>query len=238
MHKLWAGLLVFLVFATADAACINTREIKKGSGYTFSLALIDSFGYAKSGLERFSSEVPSRDTNFVSSAGQLMYEVKLAAKDYECAASIVASYKSSKNEAIQTAAEAAYRVYTSIVALDQQLINEYKKVLDGKVRDAETSAFVERIADLAARKDEVWKTLPIASVSAAHALVALPKTKGGKLEQWNIIAAQRNVLKIEIRKTLGEMVTAGAKAGQSSVEACGALLYEFLSNTEWKRRSE
>ena len=101
--KLVIGLVAVLSthVTSFSQTCLSARKVRSENVYAFSLALIDSFSYAKDALDRGNSQ----ETPF-----DLIQSAKFVQRDHACAARSVEPYTASKNEKIQLAAEGAHVV--------------------------------------------------------------------------------------------------------------------------------
>ena len=233
------AMLVLSLGATPVRALCFKQTVQKDSPYHYALALIDSFSYAKSALGRFRPDLTNTEPdNFLSALGDFAYEVKLANKDYECAASMIEGYTTSNQEAIVLSSMGTYHVFTSIMELNNADLAGMLKLLDGKSTLPNIGSFIERQADLRVQTNETWKTLLLATIAATHAFVEFVQVDGEPKPRLNLTSTQREEILGSIRKVFGEAVEGGVKAGQSSLLFSASTLYEFLSNPEWKSRIE
>jgi hypothetical protein len=92
----------------------NDRQPNK-----YIVSFIDSLGYAKESIARVQQgkNTKSDDTFF-----DLMYALKLAKSDLECAASLVSPYTTSVNEAIKVSASSAELSFIQLAELQAQIV--------------------------------------------------------------------------------------------------------------------
>jgi hypothetical protein len=91
-------------------------------------------------------------------------------------------------------------VYSALILLNDQNIGELLKILFLK-NDLEISATVNRITDTAVKINEVWRTLPVVTAAATHALVRQPARKDDQLSSLRITSAQRKAITDGLLKT-------------------------------------
>ena len=76
--------------------------------------------------------------------------------------------------------------------------------------------------------------LLLATVAATHALVEMPQQKDEHLSKLRITARERRMLAERIESDFGLAVRVGMKGGQIPLAGSAAMLYGFVSNTDWK----
>lgn len=203
-------------------------------------ALMDSFHFAKVASDRYTQALETflrdmdrlrnkpdatrADINVVIST--LTYEVKVAGEDYLCAASMLEKFKRSDIEAIRGSAEAAHTVYTTLAKIDREILSEMSRNNS------------DRVTDLSIAKNQTWKTLVLAGVMTTHALVEVPKDPNERLNRLSITRSERVGILKRLKEIFGLSITGGLQAGQTSLEAAGATIYEFLSERGWKALDE
>jgi hypothetical protein len=212
----------------ANPACLSILEVQRENSYFFALALVESFSYAQTALDRAPEKQTADPTDLIAATRQ-------ASLDFDCAARLVEPYKSSADETIKTGAEAAHLAYSMFIKLNDDLLDLYKKALNGETA-GRMGDLSDRLAQNRVLRDESWRALPLAVAAATHALVELPSDPNQKLSTLKITATQRGKLKTKLREIFGEQITHGPKAGQIPLTASGALMYEFLNTPGWKTR--
>ena len=94
---------------------------------------------------------------------------------------------------------------------------------------------LESQAELGASYDEAWKLLIPAATAATYSVVEEdPAT--GRMSGLALTAKQRNEILQKLRSEFGEEITKGMKAGQISLVAAAAVLYEVIGNQPRKTR--
>jgi hypothetical protein len=224
--------LLFLTSNNLDAGVCLPPETKINSPYHYMVALADALGLAKSARDR-SSQPSDVSPDPISKAAEAMLAMKLAQRDYECAASHVAPYKTSMNEAIKTSAQGTTSVFTDLVELDKQSVELYKKLLDTRAVAKDLPSYVEQAAELGAKADDIWKLLPLAVIAATYAVVeADPST--GKMSRLSLTTRQRNDILKKLKDTFGPSIEKGMQVGQLGLEASAGVLFQFLNDRQRK----
>jgi hypothetical protein len=195
------------------------------------MALIDSFAYAKSALDKAQHLEEIDDLSFT----EMIYQLKSSQEDFKCAARIVAAYADNKDKTIAASADLAKAIFDGLIRLDDDLVNLTKSVLDntGKPNWSE-GEFAEKLAEIRVAIDETWKALAGAAVLATYVLVQMPAGKEEKLSSLRIKSQDRKSLLQKLEREFGPAVQSGLKGGQHALLVSAALLYQFLSNSAWK----
>ncbi|OFV97068.1 MAG: hypothetical protein A3H94_00875 [Acidobacteria bacterium RIFCSPLOWO2_02_FULL_60_20] len=206
----------------------STISARDAEPFRYTMALVESFSYAKSAL----SQVAPGDTpNGAPDLTEMIYQLKSAAEDYKCAAESVAGQPKSKDEKIALSAEAAKSTFLALITHEERMIQLVKDTLDRKVSAGDLA---ERLAEIRVEVDETWRMLLLATVAATHALVEMPQQKDEHLSKLRITARERRMLAERIESDFGLAVRVGMKGGQIPLAGSAAMLYGFVSNTDWK----
>lgn len=219
--------------ATALAGVCQPPTVQKQSPYHYLVSLSEALGYAKSGLDRSS---PTGLGSSKPSDFDLLFGLKLAKADFECAKEQVVPYGTSSNKAIKTSAQGATLVFALLVDLEQRSIEEYKTLLDAAAGgNLKRGTMLERQAELAVKYDEAWKLLITAVIASTYAVVELePAT--GRMSRLGLTRTQRDEVLKRLHSTFGDDVKGGMKAGQLPLMAAAAALYEILGDPQRKLR--
>ena len=221
-----------LLATSAQAGVCQPPTVEKDSPYRYVLTLADALGYAKSGLDRTApSQLGQKPTDF-----DFLLGLKLGKADYECAKSQVAPFSASSNEAIKLSAQGVAIVFSVLVNLQQRSVDEYKALLDANAEGKlKPGTLLERQAELAASYDEAWKDLIPAVIASTYAVVEVePST--GLMSRLGLTRVQRDEILQTLTSAFGNDVRGGMKAGQTSLTAAAAALYQVLADPQRKLR--
>jgi len=232
--SLFLASIFFLSARNLGAGLCVPPGPKVESPYHYLLALADSLAWAKSARDR-ASRAPSSEEGPISQLTDMMLALKLAQRDYECAAVYVAPYKGSSNKAIRLSAQTTFHVFTLLVEHGDQVLQQYKKALDVREGSGSLGDYLEEIAELGARADDIWKTLPLGVIAATYAIVEA-EPGSDKLSRLSLTTAERTDILKKLKDTFGSRVEKGMQAGQLALEASAGALYGFVSDTTWKSR--
>jgi hypothetical protein len=172
----------------------------------------------------------------LSSHYDLLLGLKLGKADFECAESQVSPYAASSVETIQISARGAALVFARLAELHQKSVAQHTALLNsiGKGR-MEPGTVLESQAELGASYDEAWKSLIPAATAATFSVVEEDPTTG-RMSGLALTAKQRDKILRNLRSTFGDEITKGMKAGQTSLVASAAVLYEVIGNQPRKTR--
>jgi hypothetical protein len=221
---------IVLLPGNAEALCVP-RFVTGSPTYIYVSTFVDSLTYA-----REASELTDRASVSLAQAGDVggyMLNIKQAGERYRCAASLLDRYLAAPNDAIKTSAESAHFVYTTLRDLDGQFLDEIRSVLDSR-GPIQTGTILDRLSDLATKKNTAWKMLLLAAVGATHALVVMPERQDERLSRLSVTQTERSVLLREIESSFGAGVKQGLRAGVSALDGAAAALYSFLADQRWK----
>ena len=206
--------------------------IEKESAYHYLLSLADSFGYAKEAIDRHAEP---ESTSFEDNNFKFLYATKLSKSDYECAASQVAPYSTSSDETIKLSALGVGMVFLRLADLQEQGVLEFKAVLDAGPKEFKQGTFSERQAERATLINDTWKLLIPAAIAATYTVIEKdPET--GLMSRLSLTTKQRTEVLEKLRSAFGVEVTRGMKAGQISLVAAAAAIYEVIGNQPRKTR--
>lgn len=222
------AILCVIQTPTNAGLCIQP-VVQKEIPYQYLVSLTDAFSYAKSGLDRFPGRKDER-----ADAGTLAFEtfldLKLAKADLECAASQISPYSTSADRSIKRSAEVGAVSFTLLADLLDKLAADYKVLHDSPPQGhVKYETLLANQAERAAAFDEAWKMLIPAATAATYSVVEEdPQT--GLMWDLALTMTQRDDIRQRLRTTFGEEVTKGMKAGQLSLVAAAAVLYEGIGN--------
>jgi hypothetical protein len=165
----------------------------------------------------------------------LMYDLKLAKADFECAAALVSSYKTSTSEAIKLSAGAAEQSFTQLADLQSETVADLNHVLNAGEREIPKGTLIERRAQRAVSADNAWKLIPQAAIAATYSVVEEDKeTK--LMSRLALTKTQQDEILRRLRALSGDDVTNGIRAGQHSLVAAASVLYEVVGKQGRKTR--
>ena len=192
--------------------------------------------YAKSGLDRFRKA--SLDTKDRDVAFSLLYALRLANADFECAASQVTPYSDDSRKEVQMSATAAALAFLKLAELIDEQRSYYKQLLDAlPSRIPRVGSMLDKQAEHAASVDNAWKMLVPAAIAATYAVIEQdPAT--GLMSRLSLSASERDTILHRLRDVLGDGVTRGVQAGQMALVSAGAVLYEVIGNQGRPTRGE
>lgn len=229
VQSLLAIAILCVVHAPLHGGLSIPPVVQKESPYQYILSFTHALSYAKSALNRI-----QKDPILLSSDYDLLLALKLGKTDFECAKSQVSPYAASSFETIQISARGAALVFARLGDLREKSVAQYTELLNSiGERRVEPGTILEKQAELGASYDETWKLLIPAAVAATHSVVEDdPAT--GRMSGLALTAKQRDEILESLRSTFGEEITMGIKAGQISLVAAAAVLYEAIGNQSRK----
>ena len=235
--RMRAALLIVgaaVVDTPAHAGVCQPPTVEKESPYRYAVTLADALSYAKSALDRTSpATLGSEPTNFA-----VLFAMKLAKADFECAQSQVEPFVPSSNEAIETSARGAGMAFKLLAAFVQKTIDDHKALLDSVAegKPLKPGTALEREAELAASADDVWKNILIPSVIAGtYAVVEVDQTTG-LMSRLALTRAERDQILQRLTSTFGDEVKAGLAVGQIPLMTAAAVLYKVVGDPKRKLR--
>jgi len=223
--------ILCVVHTPVHAELCMPPVVQKDSPYQYILTLVDAMSYAKSALAHMPKNMNSQSSEY-----DLLLGLKLGKADFECAALQVSPYAASSPETIQISARGAALVFARLADLREKSVSQYTAILnstDG--RGIEQGTVLEKQAELGAAYDETWKLLAPAAAAATYSVVEEDPTTG-RMSGLALTAKQRDDILQTLRSTFGEEITRGIKAGQISLVAAAAVLYEVIGNQSRKTR--
>lgn len=227
------GLAFLILWDTSSHAglCLPPA-FEKESGYHYLLSLNTSFSYAKDAVERLGGK---SSTDADEEIFKVLFGLKLAKTDFECAAAQVSPYTASTNEAIRASANGVGTIFLRLAEFQEQTAHEIKLTVDAGPSEFKQGTFLEGQAERAASMDETWKLLVPASIMATYSVIEEdPAT--GRMSRLTLTTKQRDEVLRGLRSIFGEQVTKGIKAGQISLVAAAATIYEVIGNQPRKTR--
>jgi hypothetical protein len=207
---------------------------EKDQPYNYLVSFIDSLGYAQEAIAKVQQKQnTTRDDAFF----DLMYGLKLAKSDFDCAASLVSPYTSSANEAIEMSSRSAELAFTQLAQLQAQIVADLKSILDNGPQMFQEGTAKERMAERASAMDDAWKLLLPAAISATYSVVEEDKMTNLMSRLALTRSQQKEIIK-RLHSVFGPQVTKGVRAGQHSLLAAGSTLYEVIVRQPRKTRDE
>ncbi len=233
------GAALFLAHTPVQAGLCTPPVVEKESPYAYMVSLAEALSYGKSGLDRLGLKDQNRkDPDSTSAIFNRLLGLKLGKADYECAASHVQPYAASSHKAIQTSAQGVALVFARLAELNDKSVAEDKAMLnsigEGK---GELGTFLERQAELGASYDETWKFLIPSAIMGTYAVVEKDPTTG-LMSGLAMTASQRDEILGKLRSTFGAEITKGMKAGQISLIAAAAILYDVIGIQQRRPRGQ
>jgi hypothetical protein len=126
-------------------------------------------------------------------------------------------------------------VFRGLIELDREFIEQHKRLLSLAPNSPDLGTYLEQSAELGAKADDIWKTLPLAVIASTYSVVEVdPSTR--KLARLTLSSTQRAEIVKKLSDTFGPSIQKGMQAGQLSLEAAAGALYQFLSDKQWKSR--
>ncbi len=128
-----AYALAMLALASAvnsDARVCSPTKTEKDEGLQYVANLIDSYSWAKEGLAAlpdFNQQPQGRD--LIGYVTDYMIGLKRASENYECAATLIEPYATSKNRPVQISATGSAASYRSLISLNSTFV----KTLQGYI---------------------------------------------------------------------------------------------------------
>jgi hypothetical protein len=172
----------------------------------------------------------SEKDDFVS----LMKDLQVFGDEIQQANSLVKPHTKSENELIRKSAIGFSKLYAAIVTNNEQAIDLLEDALNDP-RDfvSKQGTWLRKLSENTARNEQLWRMMLDLTVLSTYALMDENRVEDGKLPFLRITKNERDRLRLALRKTFGEKVTEGIKAGQFPLEGSGGLLWVFLSKP-WK----
>ena len=230
---------VSLLHTPAYGGLCMPPAVEKESPYAYMVSLTEALSHGKEGLDRLDARDQGLKAPDPSSVHyDLLLALKLGKADYECAATQVQPYVASSNEAIQTSAKGVAFVFISLGALNDKSVAEHTAMLNAIAEGkGEIGTFLERRAELAKSYDETWKLLVPMVITGTYAVVDKDPTTG-LMSGLAMTAVQRDQILGKLRRTFGDEITKGIKAGQISLVAAAAVLYHVIGSQKRRPRGQ
>jgi len=227
-----AMLAVAFSFNSEARICSPTRA-EKDEGLQYVTNLIDSFSWAKEGLAAlpdFAKE-PQNVDQVIGYVTAYMVGLKRASENYECAATLVEPYTTSKNRPVQISATGTASSYRALISLNSQFIKTLKDILNGS--KTSPGVFADKMSDFAIQADKAWEQLLNGTAAATFAVVVFPKEKE-VVSTLTMTAAQRKQFDKRLEEIFGEALKKDMKGIDTTFEGSGWVLYEFINRPQWK----
>jgi hypothetical protein len=243
-HKL-APLVLILLFApfSAEAACIfGGGAAGQSAGYHYAVAYINSITAADAGLKRISKTArdlkPADDyPGALASFSNALKEYELAARDFECAASLVQRQEkfspggSSKLENDQTrvarmTASLAKMLYLQLAKEARAIASIFSARMKDSITDVE---FAEQAAKGSANLDDIPRELFSSSPGVTHALIDPRPDASNHVSRLRITGKERDDLIAMLEREFGEKIIGSSKKGGPAMESIAAILRDWLA---------
>jgi hypothetical protein len=237
MARASAGVVVLLLAfaAGAEAVCApSVRLAGDDPAYRYVGAYIDALSYGKQATQRLSSEKAGE--SLVASATRTLTELELGAKDFDCAARLIAAQEeytsddSSEMDAevlrlARRAAGVTKLAYLGLAEASRSSRDLMEEMLAGRVQTNEMPA---RMARISTQAHEYWRTIFFTVPAVTHVLVDPEPDRAGRLSRLRITGSQRRDLVKSIDDTFGQAARK-ASANQPPPDATAAMLRQFLT---------
>jgi hypothetical protein len=172
----------------------------------------------------------SKKNDFVST----MKDLQVFGYEIQHANSLIQRHSRSRNDLIKESAFRFSQLYAAIVTNNEQAIDLLEDVLNDP-RDviSKQGTWLRKFSENTARNEQLWGMMLDLTVLSTYTLVDENRMEDGNIRFLRITKNERDQLRAALRKTFGEKVTEGIKAGQFPLEGSGGLLWVFLSKP-WK----
>jgi hypothetical protein len=246
MYKLVVmAVALSLITGLAEAACIFGGGVAgQNAAYHYAFAYINSIIAADAGLKRISkiskgakqiNDYPSAVAAFAND----LKEYELAARDFECAASIIepqgkfSPSGSSEIEKDQTelARETATLAELFYLRLSKET-RELASIFVARMKDSLTDVeFAERAARVSANLHDLPRELFSLTPSVPQVLIDPKPDSANRMSRLRITATERKDLIDNLDQGFGKGITESRKGDRPALEAAAALLRQWLATS-------
>jgi hypothetical protein len=236
---------VWLSVHSADAACIFGGGVAGQSvAYHYAVSFINSITAADTGLKRISA-VAKRSTPAPDDATALvgiseaLRDYELAARDFECAASLIAPHEKfsaggsnkmaqEQSDTARMAAKYARALYLDLAKESREIASAILDKLKGTITNIELA---ERMAKISANLDDDPRELFSLVPGVLHVLVDPMPDSTNRMSRLCITARERDDLIKMLDAAFGERVTKKTKGDRPAIEAAAAMLRQWLATS-------
>jgi len=212
---------------TAPSCKYLAPEVKPDDPFQFAMAFVESLSYAKTAFRPPTPDLASADAALQLS--DLIFRMKAADLDYNCAAELLSGYQKSKKATTALAATNTVLLFRSLSDKEKESIELLKRYAANPTPDLS-----EQMADLRLQRANIWEELPLAVIGVTFALASDQQDSKGKLSSLTITSQQRRAIMEALEKTFGPVVKGGLKDGQDNVAATAVTLYTWIADKAWK----
>ena len=226
-----AGLAVLLLWwQPASAAICFPPEVRPESAFHYYVALADALTRTKGARDRVLAAFREKAGRF--SPTDAMIALKTAQQDYQCAASYLAPYRESKNEAIVTSSRGAGDALLVLRDLTGAIVDDIKALLDSTGTGGGEGTRAERDAERTLAVNGAWQALLVSVVAATHAIVEFnPTTK--KADRFSLTGKQRKEMIHRLEKSFGPSIRSQRTAAMP-LETSVKMLLTYLKDRSWR----
>ena len=238
--------LILLTAATgvAEGVCVPPATTRDPL-VAYVTSYIESLSYADSAVQRGTASA-NVDGVAIAVTIQVMTNLELVARDYECAASVFGRSTANpfpatpdklgrehRDLAAQNA-DTAQLAYLALAQKNRDRANLLQSVLNGSRRAEDLPQLV---ANISADTTELLGMLVTVSTIVTHLLVDPTPGPAGRMDNVRITRKHRDDLLNLITARFGSRAAKFA-AGTPYVEAAAALLRQFLTQPGWRYKAE
>src|SRR5438552_20743 len=143
------GLAIFFGLACAEqtlpSCAYLATEVKPDDAFQFTVAFLESLSYAKTA---FRPSTISADAGPLLQLSDLIFRVKAAGLDYECAAELLRGYRRSKDTSIALTAMTTVLTYQSVSDMEKESVVLLKSLASEGSEKIGSADLAEKMADL------------------------------------------------------------------------------------------
>jgi hypothetical protein len=189
--------------------CIPSKA-EPESPYHFMVSFAGALSYAQSALDRVEGAETSTDP--VATATNLLFGLRLAQGDFDCAIRSIGDYTSNSKEAIKTSATSAKLSFIVLKKLQGDYAAKYRELIDSG-KEVKLGTYLDEVAKLGSASDDLWKDLILAAILGTYTVIEEdPDTHVSRLA---LPAQQRDEILLKLRSTFGDSVTKGLQQDRS-----------------------
>ena len=243
---LFAGMV--FIAAQAEAVCSHSVRLAGDDvAYLYAGAFIDSLSYADQANKRMAvglgslRKAPPTQSDVYSAFVDALTALELAAKDLECAASLIAPQKRMPAErTTELGQEMAATARQSAALTEREYLNLAKLMREySGIMQAGSPGTTERagkVAALLAKMQESWGYVVHAVLPTEMLLVDPEPDAAGHLSRLRITEQQRRDLLKSIDQTFGSRAQRKADDNTPAAEVAAIQLREFLTKKGYTLR--
>ncbi len=210
--------LLFLVVVCGTPSFLSASE-----PFGFVSDVIQSLQTCRIASDRIKE---NKDRNVLS----LMKDVRVFISEIRQANSMMAQHANSNNELIRESSNNFSKIYSSIMANNERMLDFLEKTLNDLGQAAsKQGTWLREASEIMAKNEELWRLLPQITVLTTYTLVDLNRTKEGKLSFLTITKAERDLLRSQLHSAFGDKVKEPMKGGALPIDVSAKLLWFFLA---------